>query len=264
MPDNSIKYQLPFHSRQVDQSGDLIPCAVSAKIAKGKPGSEMNNFSIPAKYLFVCSAAMLATVVSFVLMTLLINREISQQPSVDIVHINAPVMAPIRKKALPEVRVKAEKILPATMPSAPSGKLFFPKTQTFTTALYPALGSVTGLVESNLIDLNIPPPIKSLVPMNIVRPHYPFRASVREIEGFVLVQFTVRQNGTVKNPFVIESEPGSLFDEAALSAISKFKFYPQEISGDPIEVEDIKIRFAFRLNSPYVEHHVEGYIGQEI
>ena len=217
----------------------------------------MENYSISAKYLVVCSAAMLATLVSFVLMTLLINTEISQQPSLDLVHINAHVTTPIRKKPLPEVRVKAEKILPATMPTAPAGKLFFPETQTFTKALYPELGSVAGLIDSNLIDLVIPPPIKSLVPMNIVRPHYPFRAAIREIEGYVLVQFTVRENGTVKNPFVIESEPGSLFDEAALSAISKFKFYPQEISGEPIAVEDVKIRFAFRLNSPYVEQSYE-------
>jgi protein TonB len=222
----------------------------------------MDTFSIPAKkYLSVCLAALLVTTATFVLMTMLINFEISQQPSIKIVRINAFEMSTIPNKKLPEIREKAEKILPTKMPSTHTGKIFFPETQTHVKALYPELGSIAGLVDSHLIEPLIAPPIKSLIPMNIVRPHYPFRASIREIEGFVVIKFSVRENGSVKNPFVLESEPGKLFDEAALAAIAKFKFYPQEISGEPTLVEDVKIRFSFKLNSPYVEHQVEFEAG---
>jgi protein TonB len=47
---------------------------------------------------------------------------------------------------------------------------------------------------------------------------------MKEIEGFVVVEFTVRENGTVSNPMVVSSEPDILFDDAALHAVARFKF----------------------------------------
>ena len=71
---------------------------------------------------------------------------------------------------------------------------------------------------------------------------------MKEIEGYVVVNFGVRENGTVKNPVVVESSPGSLFDEAALSAIDKFRFHPRTHLGDPLAVDDVRMRFVFELN----------------
>ena len=95
------------------------------------------------------------------------------------------------------------------------------------------------------------PPVKDLAPMFVVHPIYPFAAVMKEIEGYVLVQFSVRENGSVADAIILESEPRSTFDDAALSAIRKFKFQPREVGGDPIPVEKIQLRFAFTLESTH-------------
>ena len=105
-----------------------------------------------------------------------------------------------------------------------------------------------GLVD---IQLELNTPNSELLPVFVVQPTYPLRAEMREIEGYVIVQFTVREDGTVAGPFVVESEPEVIFDESALAAISRFKFKPREVNGDPVQVENVQLKFAFTLESLY-------------
>ncbi len=95
--------------------------------------------------------------------------------------------------------------------------------------------------------VEIAPPVSELMPLYIAEPAYPARAAQREIEGFVVVRFSVRSNGTVLNPVITESVPDRIFDDATLSAIDKFKFSPRTINGSPTSVEDVEIKFVFRL-----------------
>jgi protein TonB len=74
---------------------------------------------------------------------------------------------------------------------------------------------------------------------------------MKDIEGFVVVEFSVRDNGTVANPVVVNSEPEVLFDQAALSAISRFKFRPRSVGGDHVQVDKVQLKFAFSLESMY-------------
>ena len=54
------------------------------------------------------------------------------------------------------------------------------------------------------------------LPIVKVAPIYPRRAQSRGIEGYVIVEFTVTKNGSVRNPLVIESQPEGIFDRAAM------------------------------------------------
>lgn len=75
---------------------------------------------------------------------------------------------------------------------------------------------------------------KDIVPMHRQAPHYPHSAWLSCIEGHVVVEFTVDENGRVADPTINESEPPALFDRAAMSAIKQWTFLPRCIDGQPV------------------------------
>ncbi len=67
-----------------------------------------------------------------------------------------------------------------------------------------------------------------------IAPLYPRKALIAKIEGWVKVQFEVTPSGAVINPKVIDAKPARLFNQAALNAISKFKFKPKVVNGQAV------------------------------
>ncbi len=63
-------------------------------------------------------------------------------------------------------------------------------------------------------------------------PAYPAEAQIRGTEGFVVVEFDVTPDGGVDNAAVVESEPGALFDQAALAAVSRWRYIGDEQRGE--------------------------------
>lgn len=86
------------------------------------------------------------------------------------------------------------------------------------------------------------------LPIVKVSPIYPRRALQRGIEGHVIVEFTVTRQGTVRDPFVVEST-SSLLEKAALEAVLKFKYKPKVVDGEPVEVAGVQNKITFRLES---------------
>ena len=84
------------------------------------------------------------------------------------------------------------------------------------------------------------------VPLVRVSPRYPRRAARLQIEGFVIVEFTITPDGNVVEPVVVESEPLRVFDEAALRAIVQWKFEPRVDRGQAVEAR-VKQRIEFGL-----------------
>ena len=84
-----------------------------------------------------------------------------------------------------------------------------------------------------------------LLPIIVVAPVYPIRAARRNLEGYVLVEFTVTRTGNVKDVVVLESSD-SLFEKPAIVAVYKFKYKPRVVDGEPVEVTGVtnKINFA--------------------
>lgn len=85
------------------------------------------------------------------------------------------------------------------------------------------------------------------LPIVKVAPQYPRRAQTRGIEGYVLLEFIVTATGAVRDPVVIESEPGGIFDRAAMNAALKFKYKPKVVNGEPVEVAGVRNRITFEL-----------------
>lgn len=100
------------------------------------------------------------------------------------------------------------------------------------------------------------------LPIVKVQPIYPRRALSRGMSGWVIVEFTVTERGTVADPRVVENcgwvknarteedchdSPNSIFDRAALKAAEKFKYKPKVIDGEPVATAGVRNKITFEL-----------------
>lgn len=86
------------------------------------------------------------------------------------------------------------------------------------------------------------------LPIVKVAPVYPRRALQRGIEGFVIVEFTVTKQGSVRDPIVVEANPEGIFEQAAIDAALKFKYKPRVVNGEPTEVSGVQNRITFQID----------------
>lgn len=74
-----------------------------------------------------------------------------------------------------------------------------------------------------------------IIPVVRIAPMYPREAAMNGTEGWVEVEFTITEVGTVKDPKVVRSEPPRIFNREAIRAILKWKFKPRVIDGVAVE-----------------------------
>jgi protein TonB len=74
-----------------------------------------------------------------------------------------------------------------------------------------------------------------IIPVVVIRPMYPREAAMSGTEGWVKVEFTITEAGTVKNPRVVDSKPPRIFNREAIRAILKWKFKPRVVEGVAVE-----------------------------
>ncbi|WP_077340748.1 energy transducer TonB [Pseudocolwellia agarivorans] len=86
------------------------------------------------------------------------------------------------------------------------------------------------------------------LPIVKVAPIYPRRAQSRGIEGYVIVEFVVTKNGSVRDAKVVESKPESIFDQAAMDAALKFKYKPRVVDGVAMEVAGVQNKISFQID----------------
>jgi protein TonB len=76
---------------------------------------------------------------------------------------------------------------------------------------------------------------RDAVPLVRIQPEYPMNARQRGIEGWVTLEFTITKAGTVRDPKVLASQPGNVFDRNAVRAITKWKYNPKIEDGQAVE-----------------------------
>jgi protein TonB len=93
---------------------------------------------------------------------------------------------------------------------------------------------LTSIVAANELDL-----VKS------VKPLYPAKAEVSHTEGWVELDFTVAENGEVKDIAVHAATPHGVFESAAIGALSRWRYKPVLKDSKPAaQRARIRIRFA--------------------
>ena len=85
------------------------------------------------------------------------------------------------------------------------------------------------------------------LPILKVLPVYPRRAQARGLEGYVLVEFCVTETGGIRDPIVVEADPTTIFDRAAVNAALKFKYKPKVVNEQPVEVCGVQNRIIFEM-----------------
>jgi protein TonB len=74
-----------------------------------------------------------------------------------------------------------------------------------------------------------------IIPVVVIRPMYPREAAMNGTQGWVKVEFTITEAGTVRNPRVVDASPPRIFNREAIRAILKWKFKPRVIDGTAVE-----------------------------
>jgi len=89
---------------------------------------------------------------------------------------------------------------------------------------------------------------RDIVPLVRMDPEYPMRARQRGIEGWVALEFTVTKIGSVKDIVDVSSEPGNIFDRAAVQAVQKWKYNPKIEDGVAVERHGVKTVLEFKMD----------------
>ena len=74
-----------------------------------------------------------------------------------------------------------------------------------------------------------------IIPVVVIRPMYPREAAISGTQGWVRIEFTITETGTVKDPRVIDAKPPRVFNREAIRAILKWKFKPRVVKGIAVE-----------------------------
>jgi TonB family protein len=88
---------------------------------------------------------------------------------------------------------------------------------------------------------------RELLPSRYVTPNYPDTALAQELEGYVVVQFAVTEQGAVENVEITEAEPPGVFNDEAIAAALRLRFEPRIVFDEAVRVEGVTYRFDWRL-----------------
>lgn len=194
------------------------------------------------RYIFAVALGALVTVSLFYLMQAVIHSDdnpLNEAP-------NGRLVDFVRLQEDQELIVKQRKPKPPPPPDEPPPDMPKPTFDSSNDSQGVDIGAVDVNVEIDIATGGFSSDGEYL-PIVKVAPIYPRRAAARGLEGTVLLEFTVTATGAVRDPYVVESKPPSVFDRAAINAALKFKYKPKVVNGEPIEVPGVRNLIRFEL-----------------
>ena len=88
---------------------------------------------------------------------------------------------------------------------------------------------------------------RDVVPLVRVEPQYPMRAKQQGVEGWVELMFTITELGLVTDVIVTAANAGTIFNRAAIQAVSKWKYNPKIENGVAVVRPGVRQRIKFQL-----------------
>ena len=166
---------------------------------------------------------------------------LEEQPAlvVDFVRLKRDTRPELKKREIPD-REKPEQPPP-------------PPQMNFSQNLNPdeGVGVVVPIVAASLdlvaADLGTGGSDRDVVPLVRVEPQYPMSAKQRGVEGWVELRFTITAMGTVADIVVTAAVPGTIFNRAAVGAVSKWKYNPKVKNGVAVARPGVRQRIKFEL-----------------
>ncbi len=86
---------------------------------------------------------------------------------------------------------------------------------------------------------------RDYLPLNYITPNYPLAALEENIEGYVLLEFTVTKDGLPRGIVILDRSPSNIFNASAVNAAERFRFDPRIVDGEPVEAEGAQYLFSF-------------------
>lgn len=83
------------------------------------------------------------------------------------------------------------------------------------------------------------------LPYYTVNPNTPLEAIENNVTGYVVMEFTVDEQGVPKEIRIVESEPEGIFDKAAIDALSQFRYKPPIVNNQPHAVHGVLYKVEF-------------------
>jgi protein TonB len=142
-------------------------------------------------------------------------------------------------------QAKAKRDRPDITPQAP--KMAFTSTSASTAAVAMLQPEVNARAAMSKMTVNVGGSDRDIMPLVRINPDYPPRAQSRGVEGWVLVQFTITAAGTVRDAKVIDASPKGYFEDAALKAISRWRYNPKVQEGVAVERVGVQVKLSFNM-----------------
>jgi protein TonB len=144
---------------------------------------------------------------------------------------------PEKRPPPPKMQMQQVQVTQNNLPQMDMPNLDIPlQTDKFSGSLISGVQLGVGKISTNVFPLLVRIP-----------PRYPMRAANRGIEGWVKIEFTITEEGTVKDAIVVDAQPGKTFDRAALKAIKRWKFKAKVIDGETFEQRAVQV-LQFKLS----------------
>lgn len=86
-----------------------------------------------------------------------------------------------------------------------------------------------------------------VIPIVRIEPQVPREALLNGIDGWVDVEFTITEDGSVENVSVIAAEPRRIFNRNAIRAILRWRFKPRVVDGRAVKRRASQ-RIEFKVN----------------
>jgi len=138
---------------------------------------------------------------------------------------------------------EAELERPPVIPETPSMQISQSGIDTNAISMTPTINTaaaMTGISLSAGSD-------RDVIPLVRINPEYPARALSRGIEGWVQVQFTISETGSVIDAVVVDSSPKNVFDDAAIKAILRWRYNPKVEGAVAVQRKGVQTILRFEL-----------------
>lgn len=84
-------------------------------------------------------------------------------------------------------------------------------------------------------------------PLVRVEPRFPTEAARQGISGWVLLNFSIDESGSVTDVSVVAAEPKNIFEREAIRALRRWKYQPQLVEGKAIKQTNLQVQLDFQL-----------------